>query len=105
MVKAPNDIIAVIKKYIAELEKHNIRIKTAILFGSYAKGSQDEYSDVDVALVSNDFEGVRFLDKEKIRKITLDIDYRLSPLSYRTEDFTSDDLFVKEILETGEKVI
>jgi predicted nucleotidyltransferase len=80
-------------------------LANAILFGSYAKGNNYEFSDIDIALVSDNFEGVRFLDKEKIRRITLNIDYRISPLPYRTEDFMEDNLFVKEILDTGIKII
>jgi predicted nucleotidyltransferase len=95
----------IIRKYIAELEKNNIHIKSAILFGSYTKGNYDKWSDIDVALVSDDFEGVRFLDRRKIARITLDVDSRISPFPYRTEDFDKEDLFIKEILETGTKIV
>lgn len=95
----------IIRKYITELEKNNIRIKSAILFGSYARGNYDKWSDIDVALVSDDFEGVRFLDRKKVARATLNVDSRISPFPYRTEDFNKDDLFVKEILETGTKII
>ncbi len=105
-VKSINsEAIDIVKRYIQELENNGFHIKRAILFGSYAKGKFDEWSDIDVALVSEDFEGVRFFDIEKIAKVTLNVDSSISPLPYRPEDFTEDDLFVKEILETGIKVV
>jgi len=105
MAQVPTTIIDKIKKYIKELEKNNIHIKTAILFGSYSNGNYNEWSDIDVALVSDNFEGIRFYDKEKIRRTTLDVDYRLSPLPYKIEDFDESNLFVKEILETGTRIV
>ncbi len=105
MAQVPDRIITILKRYVAELEKNNIHLKAAILFGSYANGNYGEFSDIDVALVSDDFEGVRFFDKEKIKKPTLAIDHRIEPLPFRTEDFKEDNAFVKEILKTGISVI
>ena len=105
MAKVPGGIMNLLREYVAELEKNNIHLKTAILFGSYAKGNYGDLSDIDIALVSDDFQGVRFLDKEKIRRLTLSIDYRIDPLPYKTEDFTESNIFVKEILETGVKIV
>ena len=105
MAQVPNEIMIILKKYVAELERNNIHLKAVVLFGSYATGRYEKFSDIDVALVSDDFQGVRFSDREKIRRPTLDIDYRISPLPYRSEDFKEEDLFVKEILKTGVKII
>lgn len=105
MAQVTDTVIEILRKYIAEIEKNNIHIKSAILFGSYVTGNYDEWSDIDVVLVSDDFEGVRFLDRRKIARVTLDVDSRISPLPYKTEDFNEDDLFVREILRTGIKII
>ena len=71
MVQLPSKIKKIIDKYLQSLNRHNIPIKEAILFGSYAKGNYQEWSDIDIALVSDIFEGNRINDKDKIRKITL----------------------------------
>jgi predicted nucleotidyltransferase len=102
MAEVPRGIMNLLREYVAELEKNNIHLETAILLGSYAKG---DFGDIDIALVSDDFQGVRFLDKEKIRRLILSIDYRIDPLPYKTEDFTESNIFVKEILETGVKIV
>jgi predicted nucleotidyltransferase len=105
VAQVPDRIIKILKRYVAELEKTDIHLKAAILFGSYATGNCREFSDIDIALVSDDFEGVRFFDKEKIKKPTLAIDHRIEPLPFRTENFSEDNVFVKEILKTGIRVI
>jgi len=105
MAKVSVDIIKLLKKYIEALGKNNFPINKAFLFGSYARGINDLWSDIDVALVSDNFEGNRFLDKDKIRKITLSIDYNISPMPYKTEDFDESDLFVQEIIKTGIRIL
>ena len=105
MVKIPNQIVAIIQQFVLEALKLNIKISQAVLFGSYAKGTNHEYSDIDVAVVSDDFEGIRFYDNQKLfdAKYNTSIDLELHP--YRPEDFTEDNPFVKEILETGIRII
>ena len=105
MAQVPDEIMIILRKYIDELERNNIHLAAAILFGSYAKGNYEEFSDIDIALVSDDFGGVRFFDRAKLGKPTLAVDYRIDPLPYRTEDFTEDNLFVKEILKTGVRIM
>jgi uncharacterized protein len=86
------------------LEENRIHIIKTILFGSYAKGNFNEWSDIDLSLVSNNFHVIRFNDIEAIRKYKFGIYYSISPMPYREEDFTSDGLFVKAIIETGIKI-
>jgi predicted nucleotidyltransferase len=105
MDKIPVKIARLLHKYIQKLEENRIPIRHAVLFGSYAAGSVNEWSDIDIALVSDAFEGVRIRDRNKIRKITLDISADLSPLPFRTEDFTPDDPFVREIIEHGINIV
>ncbi|MGA2298185.1 MAG: nucleotidyltransferase domain-containing protein, partial [FCB group bacterium] len=71
MVKVPEHILEIIRKFIAEALKDNIHIERAVLFGSYAKGTNHEYSDIDLAVVSEDFEGISFYDAKKLTKAML----------------------------------
>ena len=103
--KADRKIEKSVKSYIAQLENIGIHVQQAILFGSYASGKYDEWSDIDLAIVSNDFAGNRFEDRNKIRKITLQVNSDISPMPFRPEDFNDSDFFVKEILETGIRIV
>jgi len=105
MVEIPDKIKLILNKYLASLNENNIPIQKAVLFGSYANGSYNEWSDIDVALVSNIFEGIRIKDRDKIRRITLAISYQIEVMPYKPEDFTTDDPFVNEILETGIHIV
>ena len=105
MAKIPVKIKKTIDKYLMTLKEHNIPIRQAILFGSYAKGNYEDWSDIDIALVSDIFVGSRIKDKNTIRKITLSISSNIEVLPYRTEDFTKDNPFVNEIINTGIKLI
>ncbi len=60
------DINNIVIKFIS-IVSDEFPIKTAYLFGSYVKGNAREYSDVDLAIVSDKFEGSRFFDKKKIK--------------------------------------
>ncbi len=86
------------------LRDNNIPVNQAILFGSYAKGNYDAWSDIDLALVSEVFEGIRIKDRGKIRLLTLNVSSDIEVLPYCPEDFITDDPFVKEIIETGIKM-
>jgi predicted nucleotidyltransferase len=100
-----DNIIQNLKGYIKLLESNNFPIKTAYLFGSYAKGTFNDWSDIDILLVSDSFEGIRFFDKEKIRKITLSYNSDISPFPYNPKDFDSSNLFIKEIIRSGIKIV
>ena len=105
MDQIPSEVTSIIKRFIDALEKNNIPIKEAILFGSYAKGNYHDWSDIDLALVSDAFAGERFRDRNKIRRIKLEISCDLEPLPYSPKDFTPDNPFVQKIIETGMRIV
>ncbi len=100
MVQIPDKVKEILDKYLVALKKNSIPVNQAILFGSYAKWNYDNWSDIDLALVSEIFEGNRIKDRNKIRLITLKISSNIEVLPYCPQDFNTDDPFVKEIMET-----
>ncbi|MBW1615927.1 MAG: nucleotidyltransferase domain-containing protein [Deltaproteobacteria bacterium] len=94
-----------IEKYLNLLIKNNIPIKEAVLFGSYAKGNYNKWSDIDIALVSDIFTGDRIADKDKIRSLTLSVSSEIEVLPFSPADFNLHNPFAKEILKTGIKLI
>jgi len=105
MVKIPDKVIKTIENYISLLKENNIPINNLYLYGSYAKGNFKEYSDIDIALISEIFEGKRILDRKKIRKITLSLSSEIEVIPFNPKDFTNENPFAKEILETGIKIV
>lgn len=105
MVQIPDKVKDTIDSYLEALNRENIPIKAAILFGSYARGSYKEWSDIDIALVSEIFVGNRIVDKDKIRKITLSVSSEIEVLPFSPDDFDLQNPLAKEILETGIRLV
>lgn len=97
------EILSIVRRLIKALEQKNIIINEAYLFGSYANGTSSKYSDIDVALISDAFTGVLFLDIQKIGRTVRNIDYRIEihPFSSRDKD---ESFFYHEIINSGIKV-
>jgi len=76
-----------------------------LLFGSYASGKYDKWSDIDIALVSDLFVGNRIDDKDMIRKITLSVSSAIEVIPFTPDDFNAQNPFAKEILRTGIRLI
>lgn len=105
MAQIPDRIIHIINQFIAKLEDNNIKVERAFLFGSYAQGTFNDWSDIDLAIVSTAFVGERFVDRDKIRRIKLNVSCDLEPIPYNPVDFNSNNPFVKSILRTGIRVV
>jgi uncharacterized protein len=104
MASKTDKIIKETKDLIKTLEKKGISIKTAYLFGSHAKGTAKKWSDIDLLLVSDKFRGIRFYDIEKLIPLTKGYNNLIEFHPVKTSDFVSDDIFIKEIIETGIRI-
>lgn len=105
MVKRTIDsrIMESIKKYIEKISQY-YRIEAIILFGSYAKGTENEDSDIDIAIISSDFSDI-IEDGAKLIGLTWKIDTRIEPHPITTEDYQKvSNPFVREVVNTGIKV-
>ncbi len=102
MLAEKKEIKNQIDKLSAELAQNGLNIRKRFLFGSYAKNTQKEHSDIDIALISDQFEGIRFIDFLKISDFLIKYDSRLEIHPFKTSEFNpSQDFFVKEILKTA----
>lgn len=96
-------VINHIRKFAEEVKDSGIHLQKIILFGSYAKNKQHQWSDIDVAMVADEFTGVGFNDIGLFSKIQIKYPYYLiQPRTYNTKDFLPQkDPFVKEITKSG----
>lgn len=96
-------IIESIKKYIEKISEY-YKIEAIILFGSYAKGIENEDSDIDIAIISSEFSDI-IEDGAKLIGLTWKIDTRIEPHPITTADYEKIATpFVKEVIDTGIKV-
>jgi predicted nucleotidyltransferase len=92
--------IAKAKKFVEELKAHGYHPIRAIVFGSFAKFKQHRYSDIDLAVWDEQFEGCTPFDIEPL----LSLLRKYTPLELHT--FSPDDTcenhpFVRMIMDTG----
>ncbi len=95
------NIIVSINEFINRLNKESIRIDALYLYGSYAKGKQHPWSDIDVAIISPDFPEDNFDEMVRLSIIASQIDSRIEIVLYRPEDFVDEDPLVWEIKKEG----
>jgi len=94
--------IGIVRNYAQDIEAGGVHLRRVILYGSFAKGTQHEWSDIDVALVADEFTGLPedcylFPYMGGIRKpYTL-----IETVTYPTDYFHKGDPFIDEIKKEG----
>ena len=77
---------------VAGFLSDHIRVDQLILFGSYNDGRPREDSDIDIAVISEDFERMRILDKiDLFAKTSLAVDSRLELVGFPKNKFMNPD--------------
>lgn len=94
-----------VQQYVSLLKDKNINILQAYLFGSYAKGNADEWSDIDLALVTDTFIGDSFDFRFMLTKLARRIDADIEPHPYLLSEFNESNPVAGQILMYGERVI
>jgi len=93
------------KLFVKELENENLNISKVFLFGSYTNNKENIWSDIDLAVVSDDFTGNRMIDYDRFVNAILKVDRSIELKPYKTENFNTDNPFVNEISSTGIRII
>lgn len=105
MSSARNRAIDKARKLIELLKTNGIKVYEAYLFGSAAIDKTDEWSDIDVAVVSEDFTGMPFYDIKKISKFRRSVDLRLEVHPFSLDDILHNPpLFFIEIKDKGVQI-
>ncbi|MBN1905827.1 MAG: nucleotidyltransferase domain-containing protein [Deltaproteobacteria bacterium] len=78
------------KRFIISLREAGIDVAEAYLFGSVVKGLADKDSDIDLAIVSRDFQGIIYNDIKKISKFRREIDTRLEIHPFSKQEIEQD---------------
>ena len=62
------EVEAIINYFSTRLKADAVQVKQIILFGSQSDGSADSESDIDLCVISRDFEGKGILQRAKITR-------------------------------------
>ena len=88
------------KKFIIDLRNIGINLRKAYLFGSYLNQNQHEHSDIDIALVADEFIGVGPIDIKLIVSI-LRKNKLIHATTYSNSDYDDGNPFLDEIKKNG----
>lgn len=81
----------VVQRYLAGLPFFGIHASRAILFGSFACGRGDEYSDIDLIVIAPEFDGPREVTLiEKLWQATASADNRIEPIPCGEHEWETD---------------
>jgi len=87
---AQGEIIKLLQAYVRLLNDAGLNISKAILFGSFARNEGREGSDIDVMLVSENFDENNINEKARVWQLTSKVDTRIEPFAIGLKNFFSD---------------
>ena len=101
--RIPKSVTAQIRNYARTLREDNLPISRMVLFGSYAKGTQRRYSDIDLCVISSrfrdSFEALQYLWRKKGRE-----HINIEPVGFSPKDFREGSSLINEIKRHGIRV-
>jgi predicted nucleotidyltransferase len=101
MVAKPEFVTPILRRFVEEAARC-WHLERVYLYGSYAGGTPNDWSDIDVAVISPDFTN-RTAANIQLVHLATDVSSSIEPRAFRPEDFadaTPSD-FCFEIKRTG----
>lgn len=87
-----NAVVSAVRRYLSVLPTVGIHASRAVLFGSFARGEADQYSDIDLVVIAPEFDTEREFDTIKnLWEITLLADNRIEPIPCGEQEWESGD--------------
>ena len=96
-----SELAITIQRFQAEVEKMGIRCERILLFGSQANGTAEEGSDIDLIVISPDWE--RYSDRERFEILGIAAARILEPIQAR--GITPDEIAMHRLSSFWEQVL
>jgi len=94
-----------VEKFRLALANQGIRASRIILFGSYVRGDWHEGSDIDLAIVSPDFEGKGFWERvEMLAQAICEVWLPIEALAYTPAEWEEGESLAIDFAKQGEVV-
>lgn len=101
MAKTASELEMIIRRFRAEVEKMGIRCEKILLFGSQARGTAEEGSDIDLFVISPDW--ARYNERERLEILGIAAARILEPIQAR--GVTPDELATHRLSPLWEQVL
>lgn len=86
----------------AEIVRQYLPVCDVLLYGSYAKGGTRPHSDIDVAVVVDEYPGDVLGMKARLFRLRREVDVRIEPLLVERKHDPAN--FLQEIVRTGKLI-
>ena len=84
-------IMTALRDYVTALGSCGIHASRLVLFGSFARGDANEFSDIDLVVIAPELEGPRDLTLvEKLWQATISADNRIEPIPCGEREWETD---------------
>lgn len=90
MVAQP--IVETVRTYLRAVCENGIPVSFGVIFGSQARGTADELSDIDLLVISSHFDSKK--DRREtslLRRLTVNTDNRVEPIAVGDREWREDD--------------
>ena len=98
-----NEAIKIARRYVDSINQ-KYQVENAILFGSYAKGTNHPDSDIDVAIIFNSVDDMIDMQIE-LMQMRSDDDLLIEPHPFKKTDFLATSPIVAEIMRNGIEIM
>ncbi len=100
-------IVNTIQRYLQALQAKGLPVRFAILFGSYVNGIPDQWSDIDLLVVSPRFDGLaKREDINLLWRVAARTDSRIEPVPCGESQWAADtsNVLVESARREGERI-
>src|SRR5438034_944856 len=101
MAKTASELDDIISRFRDEIEKMGIRCEECLLFGSQARGTAQEWSDIDLIVISPDWAG--YNERERLEMLGIAAGRIMEPIE--AQGFTPDEIANHELTSFWEYVL
>ncbi|NJK85554.1 MAG: nucleotidyltransferase domain-containing protein [Bacteroidales bacterium] len=99
-----DNALKISKEYLNRLKKSDIGFSEAYLFGSFAKGTQNDNSDIDLAIVLNDNIDHTFETDVQLMIFRKGEETLIEPHAFSKDEFDFNLPIVNQIIKHGIKI-
>jgi len=93
------------KRFRASIEAQGISVKQLVLFGSYAENREREGSDIDIAVISEDFKKKSYWQRiDLLSKAIFDVMEPIEAVSFTPEEWEKQDTMICQFAHGGKPI-
>ena len=100
-----NTLLKILSRFKQALENENIHVQKMVLYGSWAKKSQREDSDIDVVVISKDFENKKYWERiDLLSNAIYDVFAPIEAVAFTPNEWNKKESFICEYARDGELI-